>query len=325
MPEKDMEIKKHTPQSPPTIARSGFTIVELLIVIVIIGILAAITIVAYNGIQNRARASAVSGALIQAVKKLEVYAVDGTGYPAALATVGVNNTTDTTYQYSVNNSVSPATYCVTGTTGTISYKVSSTSTTPTVGGCAGHGSGGVAPITNLIANPSFETNSTSWQQGPNATVARWTGMVHTGVGSAIVTHTNGAVAGNAFATIPISGLTIGTAYTASFYIRATGTGSPVVNAMIQNTSIGGSLPAGSSAQTITPTATWTRYVIPWTANATNVYLLFDNVGAGTGESYTLDTVMLTAGSSAYNYADGNTANWIWNSTTNNSTSTGPPV
>lgn len=35
--------------------KSGFTIVELLIVIVVIGILAAITIVAYNGIQSRAR------------------------------------------------------------------------------------------------------------------------------------------------------------------------------------------------------------------------------------------------------------------------------
>ncbi len=35
----------------------GFTIVELLIVIVIIAILAAITIVAYNGIQNRANLS----------------------------------------------------------------------------------------------------------------------------------------------------------------------------------------------------------------------------------------------------------------------------
>ena len=33
---------------------SGFTIVELLIVIVVIGVLAAITIVAYNGIQSRA-------------------------------------------------------------------------------------------------------------------------------------------------------------------------------------------------------------------------------------------------------------------------------
>ena len=35
----------------------GFTLVELLIVVVIIAILAAITIVVYNGIQQRARDS----------------------------------------------------------------------------------------------------------------------------------------------------------------------------------------------------------------------------------------------------------------------------
>ena len=40
--------------------KTGFTIVELLIVIVVIGILAAITIVAYNGVQDRARATAVA-------------------------------------------------------------------------------------------------------------------------------------------------------------------------------------------------------------------------------------------------------------------------
>lgn len=43
--------------------KKGFTIVELLIVIVVIGILAAITIVAFNGVQNRAHnASAQSDA-----------------------------------------------------------------------------------------------------------------------------------------------------------------------------------------------------------------------------------------------------------------------
>jgi prepilin-type N-terminal cleavage/methylation domain-containing protein len=40
----------------------AFTIVELLITVVIIAILATITIVAYNGMQQRARASAASTA-----------------------------------------------------------------------------------------------------------------------------------------------------------------------------------------------------------------------------------------------------------------------
>lgn len=44
----------------------GFTIVELLIVIVVIAILAAITIVAYTGIQNRAAGTVLQSDLRQA-------------------------------------------------------------------------------------------------------------------------------------------------------------------------------------------------------------------------------------------------------------------
>jgi type IV pilus assembly protein PilA len=50
----------------------GFTIVELLIVIVVIGILAAITIVAYNGISNRARNSSIQSDLHNAASAMEV-------------------------------------------------------------------------------------------------------------------------------------------------------------------------------------------------------------------------------------------------------------
>lgn len=59
---------------------SGFTIVELLIVIVIIAILAAITIVAYNGIQQRARNSQTA-TTIQAYKKALIqYAIEHQAY-----------------------------------------------------------------------------------------------------------------------------------------------------------------------------------------------------------------------------------------------------
>lgn len=52
---------------------SGFTIVELLIVIVVIAILAVISIVAYNGIQNRLYNSAVQQDLRNIAQKFALY------------------------------------------------------------------------------------------------------------------------------------------------------------------------------------------------------------------------------------------------------------
>jgi prepilin-type N-terminal cleavage/methylation domain-containing protein len=63
--------------------RRGFTIIELLIVIVVIGVLAAITIVAFNGIQNRARDTQRLSDVKAIVKALESYKAIHNVYPAA--------------------------------------------------------------------------------------------------------------------------------------------------------------------------------------------------------------------------------------------------
>lgn len=60
----------------------GFTIVELLIVIVVIGILAAITIVAYNGVQQRANNTARYSELSAWQKQFELYKAQESEYPA---------------------------------------------------------------------------------------------------------------------------------------------------------------------------------------------------------------------------------------------------
>jgi prepilin-type N-terminal cleavage/methylation domain-containing protein len=72
----------------------GFTIVELLIVIVVIGILAAITIVAYNGVQNRARTTTAQANAEEVQRKSEVYAADaGNGsYPSLAQLTGATDT-----------------------------------------------------------------------------------------------------------------------------------------------------------------------------------------------------------------------------------------
>ena len=63
---------------------AGFTIVELLIVVVVIAILAAITIVGYTGITNQASAAVLQSDLSNARKTIDLHYVKNGAYPADL-------------------------------------------------------------------------------------------------------------------------------------------------------------------------------------------------------------------------------------------------
>ena len=66
---------------------SGFTIVELIVVIAVIGILASIAIVSYSGSQNRAKKSSFEANAQQVKLKLGDYMTDKNGYPRTKADV----------------------------------------------------------------------------------------------------------------------------------------------------------------------------------------------------------------------------------------------
>ena len=59
----------------------GFTIVELLVVIIVIAILASLTLVVYSGVQDRGRASVAQTDLANAKKKLIIYQARNGSFP----------------------------------------------------------------------------------------------------------------------------------------------------------------------------------------------------------------------------------------------------
>lgn len=65
---------------------SGFTIVELLIVIVVIGILSTIVVVAYNGVMQSAKVNAITTELNQWAKLFGAYKAANGDYPLPSAT-----------------------------------------------------------------------------------------------------------------------------------------------------------------------------------------------------------------------------------------------
>ena len=79
-------------------SQNGFTIIELLVVIVVIGILAAITIVSYTGVTTRASTASAQSSAQSVVQKTEIYNAETGHYPYA----STDLTTDSTKSFYVS-------------------------------------------------------------------------------------------------------------------------------------------------------------------------------------------------------------------------------
>lgn len=323
----------HFLQNSRNNTKRGFTIVELLIVVVVIAILAAITIVAYNGIQNRAKASASQTASAQAAKKLSLYAVDNSDqYPATEPLMitatglveatgeGAGMTQGSTYQYSV--STDKKTYCLTTTTNGLSYRTSNSQPTPVKGACAGHGADGVIAIENLVTNPSVETDLNTW----TAPFGAWNTIIPASApqsgASSLRIYRNAASSDTRMGRHQLGTLAVGSyIYSSWVFVPDTAIGS-IAPAVVFNGSVGTTAANTSTGGIYNQ---WRRVSVPFTiTTAGNVYIEYIG-GANQVGSIFIDSAMLSRGTTLPAYADGSSAGWDWTGTPNASTSTGPAL
>lgn len=151
-------------------SNTGFTLVELLIVIVVIAILAAITIVAYSNISNRAMASALESDLRQATDQLGTARVDTGSYPLTNSfdpNASLKHSAGNVFQYTSDGT----NYCLTDSSdkAKLSFHFDSTVGSIQTNPCTGHtgytAGGGEAASCNSPGGSIAWGNTTSFATG----------------------------------------------------------------------------------------------------------------------------------------------------------------
>lgn len=155
----------------------------MLIVIVVIGILATIVIVSYNGISKKAQISVISSDLHNGATQLNVFKTSTSTtdtFPNDITATNARASSGTTYQY--NYSASDNTYCLSASRGTLSYYVTSASSVPVLGDCTSYIPAGyeTAPLAsgastnfngyNPVQPISCPTTGGSWVKVPGNTL-----------------------------------------------------------------------------------------------------------------------------------------------------------
>lgn len=142
----------------------GFTIVELLIVIVVIGILAAITIVSYTGISGKANSNTAKANAQSVVQVVEAYAQDNNGaYPSLANLTSYAGTTKLPSGLSVQTAALTATGFSNNQPVSIQYSPKSTT-----GACIAYWDSTITtpgPVWFYVGNATSGSNTTPFTCG----------------------------------------------------------------------------------------------------------------------------------------------------------------
>lgn len=315
------------------VVQAGFTIVELLIVVVVIAILAAITIVAYNGIQNRTKASATQTTVAQAAKKIAAYAVtNNETFPsdktAFLTATSLSDSNGVTYDYYA--STDGKNYCVSATraddsSGKFSYASTSRLGSSVPGRCTLNYArtpspvGGVGPWTGYNgaggSTPSFTADALDGRSA-----YRWTTSAAGFAGSTTVglEYTGNGIAVPASATIAPSIMVraskAGTYRIMQFFLTSGGTNL-------------GDIYGPSQAVTAN---TWTELMnaapltVPATADRMSIRAQYLSGSTWVSGDW-IEVTKVSTSAAQYAYGDALADGWFWMGAANSSASVGPAI